>query len=273
MSAGVVIGTNIASIHAARVLSANRNDLETAMARLSSGKRLNSAADDAAGVSVAGKMRSDIKSIDVAVRNINDAISLFQTYDGAASEVENMLVRARELATQMANDTFDTADNSAADVEFQALIAQVTQIADNTAFNRIAISTAAKDINVQMGADADDTAKLSTKSLKAADLTFKGDIKGRAKALVALADVDAALAKVAEARAQAGSNINRLGFALSNTQNAGQRAREALSGVQDTDYAMESAALARGTVLAQAGTAMLAQANQSPQYVLTLLRG
>ena len=273
MSAGVVIGTNVASIHAARVLSANRNDLETAMARLSSGKRLNSAADDAAGVSVAGKMRSDIKSTDVAVRNINDAISLFQTYDGAASEVENMLVRARELATQMTNGTFDAADAAAADVEYQALIAQVTQVADNTTFNRIAISKAATDVNIQMGAAKGDTAKLSTDALTATDLGFKEDIKGRDNALKALDAVDKALAKVAEARAEAGSNINRLGFALSNTQNAGQRAREALSGIQDTDYAMESAALARGTVLAQAGTAMLAQANQSPQYVLTLLRG
>jgi flagellin len=272
MSAGVVIGTNIASIHAARVLSRNQEDLQTAMARLSSGKRLNSAADDAAGVSVAGKMRSDIKSIDVAVRNINDSISLFQTYDGAASEVENMLVRARELATQMANDTFDAADSAAADVEYQALITQVTQIANNTAFNRISISKAATDINIQMGSAKGDTAKLSTDSLAAGDLGFKGDIKGRTNALAALDAVDAALKKVAEARAEAGSNINRLGFALSNTQNAGQRAREALSGVQDTDYATESAALARGTVLAQAGTAMLAQANQSPQYVLALLK-
>jgi flagellin len=273
MGAGVVVNTNISSIHASRVLSANRNDLETAMARLSSGKRLNSAADDAAGVSVAGKMRSDIKSIDVAVRNINDAISLFQTYDGAASEIENILVRGRELATQMANDTFDDADTAAADVEYQALIAQVTQIADNAAFNRIAVAAKALDVNVQMGAAKGDTAKLTTDALTATDLGFKEDIKGRDNALKALDAVDAALKKVAEARAEAGSNINRLGFALSNTQNAGQRAREALSGVQDTDYAMESAALARGTVLAQAGTAMLAQANQSPQYVLTLLRG
>jgi flagellin len=273
MSAGVVIGTNISSIQAARVLSKNRDEVEMAMARLSSGRRLNSAADDAAGVSVAAKMRSDIKSIDVAVRNISDAISLFQTYDGAASEIENMLVRGRELATQMANDTFDTDDNAAADVEFQALIAQVTQIADNAAFNRVALAKAAKDINVQMGAAKADTAKLSTDKLTAAELTFKGDIKGRANALVALDDVDAALKKVAQARAEAGSNINRLSFALSNTQNAGQRAREALSGIQDADYATESAALARGMVLAQAGTAMLAQANQSPQYVLTLLRG
>jgi flagellin len=273
MGAGVVVNTNISSIHASRVLSANRNDLETAMARLSSGKRLNSAADDAAGVSVAGKMRSDIKSIDVAVRNINDAISLFQTYDGAASEIENILVRGRELATQMANDTFDDADSTAANVEYQALIAQVTQIADNAAFNRIAVAAKALDVNVQMGAAKGDTAKLTTDALTATDLGFKEDIKGRDNALKALDAVDAALKKVAEARAEAGSNINRLGFALSNTQNAGQRAREALSGVQDTDYAMESAALARGTVLAQAGTAMLAQANQSPQYVLTLLRG
>lgn len=273
MGAGVVVNTNISSIHASRVLSKNRGDLEVAMARLSSGKRLNSAADDAAGVSVAAKMRSDIKSIDVAVRNINDAISLFQTYDGAASEIENILVRARELATQMANDTFDSADNNAADVEYQALVDQVDQIAANAAFNRISLAADKETINVQMGAAAADTDKFLTTDIDATALGFDGDIKGRTNALTALDDIDDALAIVAEARAQAGSNINRLSFALSNTQNAGQRAREALSGIQDTDYATESAALARGMVLAQAGTAMLAQANQAPQYVLTLLRG
>jgi len=272
MSAGVVIGTNISSIHAARVLSKNQDDLQTAMARLSSGKRLNSAADDAAGVSVAAKMRADIKSIDVAVRNINDAISLFQTYDGAASEIENILVRGRELATQMANDTFDSDDHAAADVEYQALIDQVDQIAANAAFNRVGLASSAQSIKVQMGAAKADTDTFGTDDIDATALSFGGDITTRAKALTALDDVDKALKKVAEARAEAGSNINRLSFALSNTQNAGQRAREALSGIQDADYASESAALARGMVLAQAGTAMLAQANQSPQYVLTLLR-
>ena len=273
MASGVVINTNISSIHASRVLARNRNDLETAMARLSSGKRINSAADDAAGAAVAAKMRADIKSTDVAVRNINDAISLFQTFDGAASEVENILARARELAIQISNDTFDGDDGDVADVEFQALLKQVDKIADNVAYNRIALGAAKETITVQLGADSDDKDNFETASLKASDLGFKGDLTDLTNAQSAVKDVDKAITALSKARATAGSNINRLSFALSNAQNQSQRAKEALSGVEDTDYAAESAALARGMVLAQAGTAMLAQANQSPQYILTLLRG
>ena len=377
MAAGVVVNTNISSIHASRVLSTNRNDLETAMARLASGKRVNSAADDAAAASVALKMKADIASGDVAVRNINDGISLFQTMDGAASEVENILVRMRELASQMSNGTYASADAAAANTEYTALIAEITRIADNTEFNRTDIANGTSGFQIQLGAAGADKVTFSNADLRAATLglttnrisignTFvatvnatdmndfataivAGDVTvngvnlgamasatskaSRAEQLVAainaanfssttavnasydsasgiltlsstaaivvagaadtvalngftgtvgtstanaaasLTAIDIALSKVSTARATAGSNINRLGFALSNAQNVSQRLNEALSGLQDTDYAAESANLARGMVLAQAGTAMLAQANQAPQYVLTLLRG
>jgi flagellin len=376
MAAGVVVNTNISSIHASRVLSTNRNDLETAMARLASGKRVNSAADDAAAASVALKMKADIASGDVAVRNINDGISLFQTMDGAASEVENILVRMRELASQMSNGTYASADATAANTEFTALTAEITRIADNTEFNRTDIANGTSGFQIQLGAAGADKVTFSNADLRAATLglstnristgnTFvatvaassmsgfgtaitagnltingvsvgaiaaAGSATARAEQLVAaingatwgsatavnasydsasgiftlsstaaidvvgtvaangfitgsttgtstanaaasLTAIDIALSKVSTARATAGSNINRLGFALSNAQNVSQRLNEALSGLQDTDYAAESANLARGMVLAQAGTAMLAQANQAPQYVLTLLRG
>jgi flagellin len=379
MAAGVVVNTNISSIHASRVLSTNRNDLETAMARLASGKRVNSAADDAAAASVALKMKADIASGDVAVRNINDGISLFQTLDGAASEVENILVRMRELASQMANGTYANADAAAANTEYTALIAEITRIADNTEFNRTDIANGTGGFQIQLGAAGADKVTFANADLKATtlgvsattvtktgngfaasvaassiasfgtaitagNLTINGVSVGaiaaagsataRAEQLVAainganysgttavhasfdsaagtytlsststivvagssatvalsgfdaatvgastpnaavsLTAIDVALSKVSTARATAGSNINRLGFALSNAQNVSQRLNEALSGLQDTDYAAESANLARGMVLAQAGTAMLAQANQAPQYVLTLLRG
>jgi flagellin len=282
MSAGVVVNTNISSIHASRVLSTNRNDLETAMARLASGKRVNSAADDAAAASVALKMKADIASGDVAVRNINDGISLFQTFDGAASEVENILVRMRELASQMNNGTYADADRSSANTEFTALIAEIERIADKTQFNRMNIADAASSIQIQLGAAGSDKENFSTADLETAILgqgassatTISGKtVDTQANAALAITAIDNALADVSTARARAGSNINRLGFALSNAQNVSQRLNEALSGLQDTDYAAESAALARGMVLAQAGTAMLAQANQAPQYVLTLLRG
>jgi flagellin len=274
MAAGVVVNTNISSIHASRVLSTNRNDLETAMARLASGKRVNSAADDAAAASVALKMKADIASGDVAVRNINDGISLFQTFDGAASEVENILVRMRELASQMNNGTYASADRDAADTEYQALLLEIDRIADNTAFNRTAIADSALTVQIQLGAAGSDKENFSTADLNASALTVDTtEVTDQAKSAAAITAIDLALGHVSTARAKAGSNINRLGFALSNAQNVSQRLNEALSGLQDTDYAAESANLARGMVLAQAGTAMLAQANQAPQYVLTLLRG
>jgi flagellin len=279
MAAGVVIGTNISSLHAARVLSQNRTDLESAMARLASGKRLNSASDDAAAASEAAKMKADIRSTDVAVRNINDGISLFQTVDGASSEVENILIRMRELAVQMTNGTYDDNDRVNANKEFTALTAEIERIATKSAFNRVTFADATPTgIKIQTGAAEDDN--LAATALTLPDLRTNtslavsaAGISTASAAAAAVTAVDAAIVKVAGFRADTGATINRLGFALSNAQNVSQRLQEALSGLQDADYAAESAALARGMVLAQAGSAMLAQANQAPQYVLTLLRG
>lgn len=279
MGAGVVVNTNISSIHAARVLSKNRTNLEQAMARLASGKRLNSAADDAAATSVAAKMRADISSMNVAVRNINDGISAQQVVDGAASEVESILVRMRELAVQMSNDTYvDSSDRTNANREFSALIKEIDRIATYTEFNRQKVTNGANTgIKVQTGALAADkiaSTELSTPNLLTSALGVSADgIATLASAEAAIGTVDAAIVSVAGLRAKAGAAINRLSFALSNAQNMSQRLQEALSGLEDADYAAESAALARGMVLAQAGSAMLAQANQAPQYVLTLLRG
>ena len=280
MGAGVVVNTNISSLHAARVLSQNRTDLESAMARLASGKRLNSAADDAAAASVAAKMTADIRSTDVAVRNINDGISLFQTVDGASSEVENILIRMREVALQMTNGTYDSDDRVNADKEFQALTAEINRIATKSAFNRVKFADGVvTGIKIQAGAAENDNMAIS--ELKLPNLTPSAlgvtaasvAVSTAALASAAVTAVDAAIVKVAGFRADTGATINRLGFALSNAQNVSQRLQEALSGLEDTDYAAESASLARGMVLAQAGSAMLAQANQAPQYVLTLLRG
>jgi len=280
MGAGVVVNTNISSLHAARVLSSNRSDLETAMARLASGKRLNSASDDAAAASVAAKMTADIRSTNVAIRNINDGISMFQTVDGASSEVENILIRMRELAVQMTNGTYDDNDRANANKEFTALTAEIDRIATKSAFNRVTFADASPTgVKIQTGAAQDDN--LSATELKLPDLRTATSSLGVSGAAIstatgaasAVATVDTAIINVAGFRADTGATINRLGFALSNAQNVSQRLQEALSGLQDADYAAESASLARGMVLAQAGSAMLAQANQAPQYVLTLLRG
>jgi flagellin len=272
MSVGVVANTNISSISASRILANNRNGLEKAMERLSSGKRINSASDDAAGMAVAAKLRADVRSLDQAVRNANDAVSLINTYDGGAAEVEAILVRMRELATQMVNSTYDgTIDRTYADTEYQQLVSEIDRIADNTKFNRMGLSAGA--FTFQVGATTADVVSIEFDGIQSASLATLGDITTAASATTAIGEVDGALDKLASARAEAGAFVNRLGHTISNLQNVSQRTKEALSGIEDADYAAESAALARGMVLAQAGTAMLAQANQSPQYILTLLRG
>ncbi len=247
------------------------------MERLSSGKRINSASDDAAGMAVAAKLRADMRSLNQAVRNTNDAISLVSTYDGAASEIESILVRMREMAVQSANGTYSDDDRTNAQKEVDALIEEIDRIGNNTQFNRVNIAKAATDFKFRVGAqqeDADDV-KISLASLLSTELGSdldKTDITDQSNASDAVKTIDSALDSLAGARADAGAFINRLGHTIITQQNVSQRTAEALSGIEDADYAAESAALARGMVLAQAGTSMLAQANQAPQYVLTLLR-
>jgi flagellin len=281
MSIGVVANTNIPSISASRILSNNRDDLEKAMERLSSGKRINSASDDAAGMAVAAKLRADVRSLNQAVRNANDAVSLVNTYDGASAEIETILVRMRELAVQSANGTYEDADRDLAQMEIDALALEIDRIAQNTTFNKKNIADASSSSGTftfrvgPQGGSADDV-DVELLSIEAAELGSTGvaslDIGSAGGASDAVDAIDDALTALAEARATAGAFINRLGHTVSNLQNVSQRTQEALSGVEDADYAAESAALARGMVLAQAGTAMLAQANQAPQYVLALLK-
>jgi flagellin len=292
---GVVVNTNISSITASRILSENRADLEKSMERLASGKRINSAADDAAGMAVAAKMRADIGSLNQAVRNTNDAISLVNTYDGAAQEIESILIRMRELAVQAKNGTYESADRTNADYEYTALKEEIKRIADVTAFNRRDIGTSAaaaagfsfyvgsdvaKTGNTVtfMGADAAGSGGLNLNTeaaTSAGDSGLKGilDADTGAGASGAIAALDVAIGQLNGKRAQAGALVNRLEHTVSNLMNVSQRLQEAVSGIEDADYASESANLARGMVLAQAGTAMLAQANQAPQYILSLLRG
>jgi len=274
---GIVVNTNIPSISAARILANNRAGLEKAMERLSSGKRINSASDDAAGMAVAAKLRADMRSLNQAVRNTNDAISLVSTYDGAASEIESILVRMREMSVQSANGTYSDDDRTNAQKEVDALIEEIDRIGNNTQFNRVNIAKEETDFTFRVGAqqeDADDV-KITLASLLSKELGTdldKTDITDQGNASDAVKTIDGALDALAGARADAGAFINRLGHTIITQQNVSQRTAEALSGIEDADYAAESAALARGMVLAQAGTSMLAQANQAPQYVLSLLR-
>lgn len=286
---GVVINTNISSITASRILGNNRSDLETAMERLASGKRINSANDDAAGMAVAAKMRADIRSLNQAVRNTNDAISLVNTYDGGAAEIEQILIRMRELAVQANTGTYAAGDLTNANYEYVALKNEITRIAGVTSFNRLALGQGGTNADGTTGSTAatftffvgSDVARGGNSISfvgKPLDLneTASGDtlnvITTAAAAASAITHLDVALNTLTQNRAEAGALVNRLEHTVSNLMNVSQRLQEAVSGVEDADYAAESAALARGMVLAQAGTAMLAQANQAPQYVLALLR-
>jgi len=284
----VVINSNISSLTASRILTSNRVQLEQAMERLASGQRINSSDDDAAGMAVAAKMRADIQSLNQAVRNANDAISLVNTYDGAAAEVESILIRMRELAVQAKTGTYTTTDIANADFEYDALKTEIVRIAATTTFNRINIAgasgttggtgSAVTNQTFFVGADVARTGNsivFSGESLNI-NMTVSGsDLKSVstvALATSAVVALDDALTTLAVDRAKAGAMINRLEHTVANLMNVSQRAQEAASGIEDTDYAEESANLAKGMILQQAGTAMLAQANQSPQYVLLLLK-
>jgi flagellin len=271
----VTANTNIPSIAASRSLYEARSDMSQAMERLSSGKRINSAADDAAGSSVVSKMRAQIASLNQSVRNANDGLSWLNTYEGASQEIEDILIRIRELATLSASGTYTNDDRANADLEVTALVAEITRIKSQTLFNGSVdvASAAGANIAVQMGFGAGDKVTFTLSALDTASLSLadKG-IGTAASATSMITEADEALTQLAKNRAMAGAAINRLEHTVSNLMNVVQRTEEARSRIEDADFASESAALARANVLTQAGTAMLAQANQSPQYLLALLR-
>jgi flagellin len=286
---GVVINTNISSISAARSLATTRADLERSMERLSSGKRINGAKDDAAGMSVVTRMKAQITSINQAVRNANDGISLIATYDGAADEIEDILVRMRELATLGQNGTYTTGDTANASLEFTALKNEIDRIQSKTKFNGsldISSTTANQTYSFQVGFNGGDAVSIALGQIGALGLTgtasatasFANGITGDTQASAiddaasAVTVIDGMLSNLNVHRATAGAVINRLEHTVSNLMNVVQRTEEARSRIEDADFAAESAGMARANVLVQAGSAMLAQANQSPQFVLALLR-
>ena len=284
---GVVINTNISSISASRNLATTRADLERSMERLSSGKRINGAKDDAAGMSVVTRMKAQISSLNQAVRNANDGISLVSTFDGAADEIEDILIRMRELATLSQNGTYTTADAANAELEFDALVEEINRIQSKTKFNGsldVSLSTAATTYSFQVGFNGGDAVSISLGQLNASGLkgtasttTMDGiasttQAKSIEDASSTVTDIDNMLSNLNVHRATAGAVINRLEHTVSNLMNVVQRTEEARSRIEDADFAAESAAMARANVLVQAGSAMLAQANQSPQFVLALLR-
>jgi flagellin len=264
------INTNVPSLNAQRNLDTSRSSLATSMQRLSSGLRVNSAKDDAAGLAIADRMNTQVRGISVAIRNANDGISLAQTAEGALATMTDALQRMRELSVQAQNGTNGTGDRANLDTEFQQLSAEITRIAAQTKFNGVAIVGAGAGAQVfQVGPNNGDTLTVTT----AAVTTVTGSVSTAAAASTALAAIDSALDSISTNRATYGAAMSRFGFAISNLQITGENQTAARGRIMDADFAMETANLSRAQILQQAGNAMVAQANQLPQQVMALLQG
>jgi flagellin len=274
---GLSVNTNLFSLNAQRNVATTQSTLSSAMQRLSSGNRVNSAKDDAAGLAIAERMNSQIKGMNVAIRNANDAISLSATAEGALSKVSESLQRMRELAVQSANGSFSDGDRENLDAEFQQLGAEVTRVLESTRFNGKAIlGDDAGTLTFQIGASSSDTVDLVTTDMTAnADVTAVtgGDITSAADASTAIDDIDTALDTVSQERANYGAYQNRFESIIGNLQVSAENHAAARGRIMDADFAAETANLSRGQILQQAGMAMLTQANAMPQQVLALLRG
>ena len=265
----LTINTNINSLNAQRNLGTAQMSLATSMQRLSSGLRINSASDDAAGLAIADRMNAQIKGTNVAIRNANDGISLAQTAEGALATVTDALQRMRELAVQAQNGTNGTSDRANMDTEYQALSSEITRIAAQTKFNGVAIVGGGAGAQVfQVGANNGDTLTITTTAVT----TVAGDLTTSANASTAVAALDTALNTITSNRATYGAAINRFGFAISNLGVTAENQTASRGRIMDADFASETANLSRANILQQAGTAMVAQANSQPQGVLALLR-
>ena len=272
-----VINTNTSAMRAANASVAAGKMLGTAMERLSTGRRINSGADDAAGLAIVSSMTSQIRGMQQGVRNANDGISLAQTGEGALNEVTNMLQRIRELAVQAGSDTYQDTDRDNIQAEVDELSAQILQVIENTEFNGINLFNGGATVTVLAGAndaDAIDVTLDDLSGLTAATGAGAFDVTGTdgSAARAALADIDADIESISTTRATLGAAQNRLQSAVNNLNNVATNLSDARSRIQDTDYSAETTALAKAQILGQASTAMLAQANQSQQNVLSLLR-
>lgn len=270
-----VINTNISAIRAANASSAANKMLGTAMERLSTGKRINSAKDDAAGLAIATTMTSQVRGMTQGVRNANDGISLAQTAEGALGEVGNMLQRVRELAVQSSSGTYQASDRGYMQSEVTALTSQISDVLTDTKFNGNALFSTSANLtfDIQTGANSGDTVTLTSTFIPATNISASAlDVTDTTKAAATITNVDTALAAVNANRASLGAGQNRLESAVNNLTSNVANLSDARSRIEDTDYSSETTAMAKAQILSQASTAMLAQANQSQQNVLSLLR-
>ena len=290
-----VVNTNIGASLAQAALVKNQRSLDTAMEQLSTGSKINSAADDAAGLAISTRMTSQINGLNMAVKNANDAINMVNTAEGALIEMTNMLQRMRELALQASNGTTDVNDRSYLNSEYQALYAEIDRIADNTEWNGRTILDNSADGNAsgfvefQVGMDTGQVisvdfgnftnvsgsgtfASFVSAGATAGTISATTTSQAQLTSSAAIGSIDTALDAISNQRATLGGVANRLTFSVDNLTNISVNASASRSAIMDTDYAASTTDLARASIIAQAGTAMLAQANQLPQTVLALLQ-
>lgn len=269
-----VIGTNVA---ATRTLNANRSaemSLSKAMERLSTGRRINNASDDAAGLAIASRMTAEVRGLNMAVRNANDGISLAQTAEGGMNEIGSMLQRMRELAVQSANGTLSAGDRTNLQTEVTELVAQIGDVASRTKFNGVSLLDGTNaSVNIQTGSNASETVAITLADVDAAALGVAAlTVATTAGATAALTTLDTAINTVSSAQAVLGAGQNRLQTTVSNLTDRVTNITESKSRIEDADFSAETTQLAKAQILSQASTAMLAQANQSQQGVLSLIR-
>lgn len=268
-----VIGTNVAAMRASYASTNAQNSLSKAIDRLSTGKRINSAADDAAGNSIATRMTSQIRGLNQAVRNANDGISLAQTAEGGMNEITNMVQRMRELSVQSATGTLGTDDRTNLQEEVTALLAQIDEVASKTDFNGVELLSTTGTVAIQTGIKSGDTIDIDLTAVDVAGLALTGtDISTTGGAGTALTALDTALTTLTTAQAKLGAGQNRLQATVASLVNRATNLSDARSRIQDANFSEESTQLAKAQILSQASTAMLAQANQSQQGVLSLIR-
>jgi flagellin len=275
-----VINTNVSALYSQNAMKVNSRAMSSAMEQLSTGTRVNSAKDDAAGLAIGQSMTAQIRGLNQAVRNANDGINLLQTAEGAMVEQSNMLQRMRELAVQSSNGTLSDTQRGYLNTEFTQLATQITDIGTDTTWNgtnlldatgNIGVSGTAGTFDFQVGQNADETISVAIADMSTLG-SGAGSIATAATASTAIASIDTALGTINNQRATIGAGINRLTYAADNLTNISSNVTASRSTIMDTDYATASTQLAKTQIIQQASTAMLAQANQQPQSVLALLK-
>ena len=272
-----VINTNTSAQYAQDALKVNSKTMSSAMQQLATGNRINQAKDDAAGLSIGQNMTSQVRGLNQAVRNVNDGINLLQTADGALVETSNMLQRMRELAVQSSNATNSASQRVYLNNEFKSLKVEITRIADNTTWNNAAVfgaSTAAPlTLTFQAGILSGQTIGVTLSAMDTTGLNMLAEtVATFAGAQSAITTTDAAIEMVNNARSAMGATMNQLSYSADNMVNISTNIAASRSTVMDTDYATASATLSKTQIIQQAATAMLAQANQQPQRVLSLIK-